>query len=457
MEINVRDSCFYPDQPGRNYITVRGFRMCHAATQWAAPTAEQIGLIGTHWSKGWIIENNVISDSKCSGITLGKDRKTGHNVWTNDPSKDGATHYNEVIVRALESGLVTREDRLPHRPQQHHLQLRADRHLRQPGRGLQPDHRTTTSTTSGPSGNSPAPKWPASRLHAAIDVLIRNNRIHHAGRGLWMDWMAQGTRITGNLCYDNSTDDLFVEVDHGPFLVDNNLFLSGISLRDMSEGGAYVHNLIDRAESSAGPSSTRSTPYHPAHSTALAGLSNIKGGDNRFYNNILIGSSTNLSADAHSWDSRASRALPRLRTVGLRHPGSLRFRRAETCTTARRGLMRRKRDPLVVSDRVLTPVIVDQGDEVFLQMEIGPEWKKAGATVVTTELAGGSSNSATSLRECRRFGLDRGYGLLWPQKGSGEAVGRALREPRPGGSAAQTVVTSGIGSRFVTVSVTSAD
>ncbi len=27
VEINVRDSCFYPDQPGRNFITIRGFRM----------------------------------------------------------------------------------------------------------------------------------------------------------------------------------------------------------------------------------------------------------------------------------------------------------------------------------------------------------------------------------------------------------------------------------------------
>ena len=43
------------------------------------------------------------------------------------------------------------------------------------------------------------------KIHASIDVLIQHNRIHHAGRGMWMDWMAQGTRITGNLCYDNST------------------------------------------------------------------------------------------------------------------------------------------------------------------------------------------------------------------------------------------------------------
>ena len=46
--------------------------MRHAATPWAPPTAEQVGLIGTHWSKGWIIEDNVVSHSICSGIALGK-------------------------------------------------------------------------------------------------------------------------------------------------------------------------------------------------------------------------------------------------------------------------------------------------------------------------------------------------------------------------------------------------
>ena len=51
-----------------------------------------------------MIENNVISNSKCSGITLGKDRKSGHNVWSNDRNKGGAQHYNEVIVRVLADG-----------------------------------------------------------------------------------------------------------------------------------------------------------------------------------------------------------------------------------------------------------------------------------------------------------------------------------------------------------------
>lgn len=48
VEINVRRTVFYPEQPGVNYLTVRGFRLRHAATPWAPPTAEQIGLIGTH-------------------------------------------------------------------------------------------------------------------------------------------------------------------------------------------------------------------------------------------------------------------------------------------------------------------------------------------------------------------------------------------------------------------------
>ncbi|MCK5174163.1 MAG: carbohydrate-binding protein, partial [Planctomycetes bacterium] len=35
VEINVRQSVFYPEEPGINYITVRGFTLEHAATNWA--------------------------------------------------------------------------------------------------------------------------------------------------------------------------------------------------------------------------------------------------------------------------------------------------------------------------------------------------------------------------------------------------------------------------------------
>jgi len=285
VEVNVRESCFYPDKPGVNYITVRGFIMDQAATQWAAPTAEQPGLIGTHWSKGWIIEDNVISNSKSVGITLGKDRSTGQNVWMNNPVKDGATHYNEVIFRALEIGWS--KEKIGSHVVRNNVIFRCGQAGIVGSLGgvysqIYDNHIYDIWTKRIFSGAEMA----GIKIHASIDMLIRNNRIHNTGRGIWIDWMAQGTRITGNLLYDNTTDDLFSEVNHGPYLVDNNLFLSALSLRDWSEGGAYVHNLFaGKIEIRKVPN--RFTPYHYPHSTRVAGLRNIYLGDNRFFNNLL--------------------------------------------------------------------------------------------------------------------------------------------------------------------------
>ena len=123
VEINVRQSVFYPDKRGRNFITVRGFGLMHAATPWAPPTAEQIGLIGTHWSKGWIIENNDIHHSTCVGVTLGKygdewDNKGESNegyyrsiklARDNGWTKDNIGHHivrNNIISHCEQAGIV---------------------------------------------------------------------------------------------------------------------------------------------------------------------------------------------------------------------------------------------------------------------------------------------------------------------------------------------------------------
>jgi hypothetical protein len=364
VEINVRDSCFYPDQPGRNYITVRSFHMSQAATQWAAPTAEQIGLIGTHWSKGWVIENNVISDSKCSGISLGKDRKTGHNVWNNDPRKDGATHYNEVILRALAAGW-SRETIGSHVVRNNIIfnceQAGIVGSLGAVFSRISNNHIYNIWSKRQFSGAEMA----GIKLHGAIDVVIEHNRIHDAGRGLWMDWMAQGTRITGNVLYDNTTDDLFVEVNHGPFLVDNNLFLSPTSLRDMSEGGAYVHNLMTGAIVSQ-PETRRSTPYHKEHSTALAGLNSTLGGDDRFYNNIFVGQGSGLWVYNH-------------REAPLQTGGNVYFAGA-------RGYFEEK-GALTLSTNPGVE-IVQEGDKGFLCLTLGQEVKTAATKLVTRELLG---------------------------------------------------------------------
>jgi hypothetical protein len=354
--------------------------MSQAATQWAAPTAEQIGLIGTHWSKGWIIENNVISDSKCSGITLGKDRQTGHNVWTLDPAKDGATHYNEVILRALAAGW-SRE-----KIGSHIVRNNTIRSCEQTGicgslgaifSLIEDNHIYNIWTKRQFAGAEIA----GIKFHGAIDTVIRRNRIHNAGRGLWMDWMAQGTRISGNLLYDNTTEDLFVEVNHGPFLVDNNLFLSPLSLQDWSEGGAYLHNLMTGRTVSR-PEPNRSTPYHEAHSTALAGLKITAGGDNRFYNNIFVGGAGE-SAPAGARDSRVAGYglwVYDTREYPLETGGNVYLNGARPYS--------KERNPLVLAGVDPKARIVDDGGGVYLQIALPAELRNAATRQVTTGLLG---------------------------------------------------------------------
>ena len=127
------------------------------------------------------------------------------------------------------------------------------------------------------------------KLHAALDVLIRHNHVHNCDRGFWMDWQAQGTRITENLMYDNDIEDIYVEVSHGPYIIDNNILLSMKNIKDMSHGGAFVNNLFAGFISMI-PVPDRFTPYHFPHETAVAGVVRIMGGDNRYFNNIFTGS-----------------------------------------------------------------------------------------------------------------------------------------------------------------------
>lgn len=138
VEINVRQTVFYPDRPGRNFITVRGFVMRHAATPWAPPTAEQVGLLGTHWSKGWVIEDNTISHSVCSGIALGKHGDRFDNTSAN--TAEGYVKTIEVRPRPPDR-LDEGEHRRASGAQQPRLALRAGRHRRQPGGRLQHDSR----------------------------------------------------------------------------------------------------------------------------------------------------------------------------------------------------------------------------------------------------------------------------------------------------------------------------
>lgn len=286
-EINVRQTVFYPSREGRNFLTVRGLALLHAATPWAPPTTEQIGLIGCHWAKGWIIEDCEVRFSACAGITLGKyhdpEDFPGQPIVERTDSEDT---YHGTIRRALAHGWsldsvgshVVRNNTVSHcemagicgslgAPRSRiEGNIIHDIHVRRLFRGFE---------------------QAGIKFHGAIDTEILGNRIFRCNRGIWLDWMSQGTRVSRNVCFDNGPDpDLFTEVNHGPFVVDHNLFLSAFSLRSQSDGGAYVGNVfLGRVAAIAEPD--RVTPYFAPHSTRIAGWKNISLGDDRFLYNVI--------------------------------------------------------------------------------------------------------------------------------------------------------------------------
>jgi alpha-L-arabinofuranosidase len=286
VEINVRPAVFFPKKTGINYITVSGFIMSQAATNWAPPTAEQIGLIGPNWSKGWIIENNTISHSKCSGISLGKSRSTGQNYSSVYRIKSGHITQLEGILNA------TKEGWLKENVGSHIVRNNTIFSCEQTGicgnmgaifSQIYSNHIFNIYTKRQWGGF----EMGGIKLHAPIDVLIKDNCIHNSFKGMWIDWQAQGIRITGNLLFDNSWMDLHLEVSHGPHIIDNNCFLSDLNLWNISTGNAFVNNIF-AGQICKGGWSERFTPYHYPHSTKIAGMMTTMEGDDRYLNNIFI-------------------------------------------------------------------------------------------------------------------------------------------------------------------------
>ncbi len=281
VEINVRQTVFFPVKQGVNFITVRGFTMSQAATPWAPPTTEQLGLIGPHWSKGWIIEDNTISHSMCVGISLGLGDVGLSVVGT-------GVGYTKLANFVVENGLWTRDKIGSHVVRNNRIS-----HCEQAG--IVGSFGAAFSVIEGNEISDihvrerfTGMEMCGIKLHAAVDVVIRNNCVYHTGyraRGIWLDWMGQGGIIRENLVFNTGAPALYLEVNHGPILVANNILLSEQSLSNRSRGTAYVHNLFG-GQCVIG-NTTRITPYMEHHSTMIAGMHENFNGDDRFYNNIF--------------------------------------------------------------------------------------------------------------------------------------------------------------------------
>ena len=310
VEILARRNCFMPEENGIGYITVSGFDINKAATTWAPPAAYQDGMIGPHWSKGWIIEDCEIWGSKCCGISLGKYCDPENDMYFFHKHVKSPTQMErDAVCRGQYHGWLKEKvgGHIVRRCHVHHCEQTGivgrmggvfstieDCHI----------HHVCNSQQLGGAETA------GIKLHAAIDVTIRRNHIHNCIMGVWLDWEAQGARVSQNLFHDNQRPegtpqakgamfncDVFIEVGHGPTLIDDNVMLSKASAVLPSEGVACVHNLmcggfglINSGVDSVvnGQREPRYTPYHIRHRTEVAGFMTILHGDDRIYNNIFV-------------------------------------------------------------------------------------------------------------------------------------------------------------------------
>jgi hypothetical protein len=398
VEVNVRRSVFYPDQTHLDYITVRGFELAHAACPWTPPTADQPGLIGPNWAKGWIIEDNIIHDAKCSAISIGKEASTGNNYATVRGDKPGYQYQLESVFSAHQIGW-DREHIGSHIIRRNTIydcgQNGIVGHLGCVFSTIEDNHIYNIALKREFYGYEIA----GIKLHAAIDVVIRHNRIHDCSLGTWLDWQTQGTRVSRNIFYNNSRD-LFVEVSHGPYLVEHNILSSTAALELFCQGGAFVNNLFCgtvRLE----PVPDRATPYHRPHSTQVAGYAVVAGGDDRYIGNLFVGGDPRaaygappggasvVAAGTAGYDGHPASFEEYLTRINDQPPGDhQRFIGMKQLIYARDNVYAAgarpfagERDPLLLT--AATVSVVDEGDAVYLVTDLPAEFDQARHELVS--------------------------------------------------------------------------
>lgn len=267
VEINVRESLFMPAVTGLDYITVDGFHFQHAAPNWAPPTIPfQPGAVGPRMGKGWIIENCTVTDSRCVGIILGQ-----------SPGADGddidtfGAHIvrNNIIRRCGQAGIAG---------------------LRGPSRSVISGNLIEDTNYRKEFGG-----WEtaAIKFHLSVDTVIRGNLIRgvfhqiQGAFGIWMDFGNQGTRITGNLIYHTEAEAIFLEMDHGPILVDNNIVIGG-GVRSNSENTVFAHNLFVDCPWNYRPDTRRRSQYYTPHTTIVVGRKQGVPANDHFYYNLFV-------------------------------------------------------------------------------------------------------------------------------------------------------------------------
>ncbi len=266
-EINVRESIFMPETTGLKYITVDGFHFMHAAANWAPPVLElQTGAVGPRMGKYWIIENCTITNARCVGIILG--HAPGVDYSDIDAYGDHIIR-NNVIRRCGQAGIAGQKG--------------ATRSL------ICGNFIEDTNYRREFGGWETA----AIKFHNSVDTVISGNLIRGVYRqeqgafGIWIDFGNQGIRITRNIIYNTEAATVFLEMNHGPILVDSNI-LVGQAIRSNSEATVFAHNMFVDCGYDYSPDTQRRSEYYQPHTTKIIGRKTGTAQDDKWFNNIFV-------------------------------------------------------------------------------------------------------------------------------------------------------------------------
>lgn len=371
VEITTRPQVFYPEHIGVDYITVRGFILQNAATNWAPPSAEQPALIGPRWAKGWVIEDNMIRNSRCAGISLGRPTFGHAHHYLRMPPRVYAEPNGGQTVEQLkdffDNASWTKEEAGYHTVRNNHIYNCGQV-------GIVGCSGASFSLVEGNNIHDICQNetfWgyenAGIKFHFSTDVIIRHNHIYRAPWGLWLDWGNQGSRVEANLFHDNNAEDLFLEVCHGPLTIMNNILLSKSSMLLKSQGVALVHNLMISGVHVM--SDVRYTYFYEPHGTTSVGKVLNVGGDHRWYNNVFVG-----KASLGKWN-RTTLALP------VWYDGNVFTQGAQAAKA--------DKTALVDSTFNMNVQLEERKDGWYLLMDVPDTWTKGiKRKAVTSELLG---------------------------------------------------------------------
>jgi parallel beta-helix repeat protein len=192
VEVTTRD---YWIKAGAHNVTVKGFRMHHAAND------AQKGALEVDPYSGWLIQNNTLSDTHGAVVSLG--RGNNNKLIANDVFRGG-----QIGVVGDGHASVVRNNRVHH------------------------------NNTKGFN-----PFWEAGGLKFALshNALLDGNQVYaNSGPGIWCDISCVNAIISNNRVHHNTWAGIFFEISDGANIYGNRVWENGWCYSDWGSGAGIL-------------------------------------------------------------------------------------------------------------------------------------------------------------------------------------------------------------------------